>query len=460
MACLTCRVWQRMGLATGFGANTVLTVGANALLGVEGAMSGVMVARLLGPEGRGELAAIQTFSGIVAATAMLGMVEAVVYYCARNPQKAAGYIASATTIALVASVPVLLGAYFLMPVVLAAQSRSVISAARWYLLMAPVYALVAIPAHSLRGRGDFAAWNAIRLIPNVFWILVLVIAWWIGFRKAHLLAVVYVAAQALVFFPVSYTVAKRVRGPFRPATKDWRGMIRYGIPCTLTNLPQILNWRLDQIAIAMVLPARELGTYAVAVAWSGMTAPLLNALGATLLPSIASQPDRASSTDWFSKGMRFGSLSATVTCLLLMVLTPIAVVIVFGEHYRASVPVALVLVPAGSILALNSVLEQGLLGLGHPYSVLAGELAGLVATVVGLALTLRSLGIMSGALSSLAGYSTASIALVLGAHKLTGVSPAALLWPRTDELQVAAARIKSLMNGSHSRRTESDKSDK
>jgi O-antigen/teichoic acid export membrane protein len=442
---LILRVRQILGGGRTFSATAGLTVGANVVLALEGAMSGIIAARLLGPEGRGELAAIQTFSGLAATVAMLGMLEAVVYYCAQDRQKAGSYITSAASIALLASIPITLGAYLIMPAVLAAQSRSVVDAARWYLLMAPVYALAAVPAHALRGRGDFASWNAIRLIPNLLWILVLLTAWSIGFHNPRLLSVGYVAAQATVFLPVVYTVRKRVEGPFRPATKDWSGMIRYGIPCTLTNLPQILNWRLDQIAIAMVLPAHELGTYAVAVAWSGITAPLLSALGAVLLPWIASQPDRRTSTDWFFRGMRLASFLASTTCLVLTVLTPIAIVTLFGGRYRGSVPAALVLVPAASILALNSVLEQGLLGLGHPYSVLGGESAGVIVTVFGLALTLKPLGIMSGALSSLAGYSTVSGSLIWSAYRLTGVSPSALLWPRVEELRLEIARFKGLV---------------
>jgi O-antigen/teichoic acid export membrane protein len=443
---LISRLSQQITGGASFGASTLLTVAVNALLGIEGAVSGIMAARLLGPQGRGELAAIQTFSGFVATIAIVGMIEAVVYYCARNPQQAGRYIGSAAMIAIVASIPVLIVAYILMPVVLAAQSRGDIRAARYYLLMAPIYALVAVPAHSLRGRGDFVAWNAIRLIPNLIWIVVLAAAWCAELRNARLLAIAYVAAQAVVFLPVFFVVVNRVEGPFRPASEDWRGMIRYGLPCTLTNLPQILNLRLDQIAMAMMLPARELGTYAVAVAWSSMTAPVLNALGATLLPSIASQADRAASTDWFSKGMRLASLSAAAACLLLTGLTPIALAALFGESYGASVPAALLLVPAGCILGLNSVLEQGLLGLGHPYSVLGGELAGLMATALGLALTLRPLHIMGGAISSLAGYSTVCVALVLVVRRLTGVSLEELLWPRMDELRFVVARVRTLLS--------------
>jgi antigen flippase len=434
-----------MHAATAFGADSALTIATNVLLAAEGMVSGIMVARLLGPKGRGELAAIQTFSGFIAAVAILGMTEAVVYYCARNPQRAGRYIGSAATIALLASVPVLVGAYLAMPILLAAESRSVVSAARWYLLIAPVYALVAVPAHSLRGRGDFVAWNGMRLVPNLIWILVLAAAFCVAVRSATILASLYVAAQAVVIFPVFYIVAKRVDAPFRPSFEDWGGMVSYGLPCTLTSLPQMLNLRLDQIAMAVLLPPHELGTYAVAVAWSGAAAPLLSALGATLLPAIASRADPGASACGFSAGARLASLLAVCTCVVLIALTPLAVVLLFGASYRAAVPAALVLVPAGSILALNSVLEEGLRGLGHPYSVLNAELTGLVITAVSLALTLGPLGIMGGALSSLIGYSTVFVALLINAGRLIGVSPAALLWPGVRELQVGMRRVQSLV---------------
>lgn len=438
-------VWRRMRAATAFGADSALTASTNALMAAEGMVSGIMAARLLGPKGRGELAAIQTVSGFIATVAILGMTEAVVYHCARNPQRSGRYVGSAAAIALLASVPVLLGAYFAMPILLAAQSGSVVSAARWYLLIAPVYALVAVPAHALRGRADFVAWNSVRLAPNLVWIVVLVAAWFASVRKACVVAVAYVVGQGLLLFPILYVVVRRVDGPFRPSPRDWGGMVSYGLPCTLTSLPQLLNLRVDQIAMAALLPPRELGTYAVAVAWSGAAAPLLSALGATLLPAIASRAEPEASARKFSEGTRLAALLALGSCVVLMAFTPFAVFVLFGEGYRAAVPAALVLVPAGSILALNSVLEEGLRGLGHPYMALYAELTGLVMMAVGLALTLGPLGIMGGAVSSLIGYSTVFVALLINARRLIGVSPTALLCPRMGELQVGLRHVESLV---------------
>jgi O-antigen/teichoic acid export membrane protein len=119
--------------------------------------------------------------------------------------------------------------------------------------------------------------------------------------------------------------------------------------------------------------------------------------------------------------------------------------VLFGESYRAAIPAALVLILAGTILGLNSVLEEGLLGLGHPYAILWAELAGLITTGAGLALTLRRLGLMGGAISSLAGYSTVCAALLYAAHRLIGTTPAMLLRPRIGEMVLGVDRVRSLL---------------
>jgi len=437
-------LWRRARADNAFAADAVLTAGTNILIAVEGMASGIVAARLLGPRGRGQLAAIQTFSGFAVTLAILGMTEAVVYYSARDTQKAGSYVTSAGIIALIASPPILLVAYFLMPLLLAAQSVEVISAGRWYLLMAVVFALVAVPANSLRGRGDFVAWNAIRLAPNLLWIGLLAIAWHLSVRNASVLTNVNIVVQGLLFFPVAYIVVKRIGGSFKPAPREWGGMVRYGLPCALTSVPQLLNLRLDQIAMAAFLAPKDLGEYAVAAAWSAAVIPLLNALGNVLLPALASRADQEGSGQRLAQATRLAAVLALVGCVVLMVLTPTAIVMLFGERYRASIPCALVLVPAGTFLALNFVLQEGLRALGHPYAVLWSEIAGLFVTVAGLALMLGPLGIMGGANSSLAGYFAVTVALVYNARRLVGVSAIELFWPRVDEVRLGIRRIAEL----------------
>lgn len=433
-------LWHRGGGA-GFGANTALTAGTNLAMAALAMGSAIIAARLLGPKGRGELAAIQIWPSFIATIAMLGMIEATVYYSACDPERTSRYIGSGSVIALIAAIPFILCGYLAMPVFLAAQPAEIVAAARWYLLIAPIYALVALPAHSLRGRGDFAAWNALRLSPNLIWVSVLIVAWIMSVHRAPILAGIFLMLQALMFLPFTYVVARRVPGSFEPATEDWGKLIRYGMPCVLTSLPQNLNFRLDQMLMAALLPSMALGEYAVAVAWSGAIAPLLNAVGSALLHSVASSGSHEEGARIFAKGVRVASLVALGACLSLMAVTPLAVVALFGRNFRAAVPAALILVPAASLLGLNSVLEEGLRGLGHPYPVLHAELAGLAVTGLVLVLALKPMGIMGAAISSLAGYSTVTLALLGSARRHAGTSPASLLWPQADELKLGLRRL-------------------
>src|SRR5438132_11464918 len=81
------------------------TVAATVLIGVLSIITGVLQARLLGPSGRGQLAAIQAWPGVFAAVAMLGVQDAIVFFGARDPEHAGRYAVSGTVVILTFSLP-------------------------------------------------------------------------------------------------------------------------------------------------------------------------------------------------------------------------------------------------------------------------------------------------------------------------------------------------------------------
>jgi O-antigen/teichoic acid export membrane protein len=114
-------------------------------------------------------------------------------------------------------------------------------------------------------------------------------------------------------------------------------------------------------------------------------------------------------------------------CGVLGAVTPLGILILFGERFRPSIPAALVLLPAAGVLGLNLVLQEGLRGMGRPFAVLQAELAGLAVTALGLAAMLRPLGITGAAIASVLGYSTVTVVLVLSVRHYLGPSPSELL---------------------------------
>jgi O-antigen/teichoic acid export membrane protein len=418
-----------------------MTSGANVLLAVLALVTGSCAARLLGPEGRGELAAIQMWPAFLATIAYLGLPNALIFYSAQSAEKAGRYLGSATALALLMSVPVMALGYALLPYVLSAQAPDTIAAARWYLLLLPIQTLGAMPFHLLRGRSDFAAWNALRFAPAIGWLAILLVAWRLGAARPSVVASLYLALLALLAVPTLLIARRRVAGSLRPDPRAWRPMLGYGLPSMLSGVPQLLNLRLDQLLMAALLPPQMLGLYVVAVTWSTAVAQLPNALGSVLFPRTAAQSDARQRAQVLAQGTRLAVLSAVAVGAAVALITPVAMPLLFGAQFGAAVPAALVLVAAAAVSATNSVLEEGLHGLGRPVVALWAELAGLVATATALLLLLVPFGIMGAAVASLLGYGAVTCTLALCIRRLTGCSLSTLFWPNQRDIRRIRDRV-------------------
>src|SRR5262245_15420024 len=423
---------RRLALAAGsarsFGAQVLLTSGSNILLALLGVVTGALAARLLGPDGRGQLAAIQMWPNFLSAIANLGLPEAIVYFSARSAAASGRYLGSAALLTLVVSAAFMTTGYLALPLLLPAQSSEVIWAARWYLLLLPVQAIY-LPLHSFRGLSDFTAWNAIRFLASFGWLAVLLFAALSGSTSPAFMALAYLAVLALLTVPMLVLARRRVPPPYRPQLVKWGPLLRFGLPSVISGIPRMFNLRLDQMLMAALLPPHTLGLYVVAVTWSQAVNLLPSALGNVLFPRTAAQAVAEERHRVFAKGIRVAVLSTVCAAALVVVVTPWALPLLFGQAFGAAVPAALILVGAAAIASINMVLEEGLRGLGKPVLVLWAELCGLAVTLIALLLLLRPFGIIGAALASVLGYSAVFVTLVVAGVTLTRYAPTALVRP-------------------------------
>ncbi|HET7604193.1 MAG TPA: oligosaccharide flippase family protein [Gemmatimonadales bacterium] len=426
-------------------ASRVLQASVTSLaMGAVGFLSGPLAARLLGPTGRGELAAIQAWPLVLTSLSALGLHEATIYFAARAPARGARLLGSATFLALLASVPVMAAGYLLMPLLLHAQSAAVVSMGRLYLLAIPLSALTAMPLGALRGRQDMLTWNLLRLLPPVAWLGLLCLALVTGRTSPAWVAGAFLVASAGLA-AVTWSVARsRVGGSLWPNTRDWRPMLRYGLPTMASQTPMALTLRFDQMILAALLEPRVLGLYAVAMAWSNAMGPVLSGVGYVVFPMVAAEADATNQRKVLARGARMGVALAIAAALILGPLAPIAIPRLFGADFAAAVPAAFVLVAAAAVASVTGILRDGARGLGATGAVLASEVAALVAGVVVLIVLLRPAGIMGAALAALTGYATGAAMLCLAIRRRTGSPLRELLIPRRHEFTAAIAQVRRL----------------
>ena len=428
------RVIRRLRGGNSFGSKVFQTAGTNLLLGFLGMATSVLTARLLGTAGRGELAAIQLWPVMISSLAMLGMPEALVYFCARKQARAGSYLATGMVLGLLASVPFAVGAWFAMPLLLKAQAPHVIEASRWYLLMIPLSALN-LTTQPFLSRTNIALWNLIRLAPALGWLTVLTIGAVIGRASPAGLAAAYLVVLALISVPKLILAKRKLAGRFAPSVGRAGKLLRYGIPSMLSIAPRVLSWRVDQLMIAAIMPAPVLGLYSVAVGWSNSTHILMHALGTAFFPRLAREYLPAERTRIFLRGTRTSLLFSGSVAVAVGIATPLAIPLLFGPEFAGAVPVALLLLVAAAIAGFVIVLEEGLRGLGNPQAVMYAETAGLLATVALLALLLQPLGMLGAALAAVGG--TLAIAGVLVGYAVRTMKQS--VWqicvPRRDDVR-------------------------
>ncbi len=413
------------------------TFATNMALAILAVATGVLAARILGPSGEGELTAIQTWPLLLGTLAMLGLDSALVYFIARQPEMGKQFTSTAVVIGLLSSFVVGAVGWYAMPLLLSAQRPQVVSAARIFLLIGVIYAVVGIPHGSLRAAQAYTSWNIFRIVPGVAWLCMLLAAWILGHPSAIRLSHWYLGGVLICGLPFLLIVNRTLQGSpnldFRLAPK----MLRFGLPSALTSLPQTINLRFDQMLIIAFLPARTLGLYVIAVAWSGAVAPLLSAVGNVLFPHVSAERDTARQGHSLAVALQGGGLVAAATSVPFMLLAPFGLPLVFGSRFAPSIPSALVLVPAGAILAWAGIAEEGLRGLGRPTVVLVAEVTAAAVTLAALPALLHTDGILGAAVASLLGYSVIAVFTVIAISRSTNQDIRSLVipsWPVTKSL--------------------------
>lgn len=420
-------------LARQFGQTALATM----VIGVMNLATGLGLARLLDPTGRGLLAAIINWPMILATFGTLGLTEACAYYTAKLVQGAREFYLVTVVLSTVASLVLAGVGWLLMPTLLGSQSADAVTASRWLLLLCPFAAIVAVSEGSLRGMRRVPIWNLYRVAWPTAWLMVIIVAFVFGFDSPFLLAAGFAGTRAVAAVPVVIVLLRRLPGRAVYRSRTARTLVRYGLPGFFTLLPQVMNSRLDQLLLAGLVKSDELGLYVVSVSWAGIALMPAVALAGLVLPRIAAIESRSEQLAQFTHASRLAIVLATITSASLLAITPLLLPRLFGQRFEAAVSVAMILVVAAVFTAWNTVMEDGVRGLGSPGTVLRAEGLGLVVTAVALLLLLDRYSIEGAAIASVAGYATTSMVLLAFGRKQTSASIAAFVIPRRADLRDA-----------------------
>jgi len=378
-------------------ANTVSKLTAVNLVGLLGAfVTTTVTARALGADGRGELAAILAVLTAGPYVLDLGLTQWLGRERARGRHRAE-LLGAALPVAFVVS---------LISVVVAIPLSHAIGAGRPVVVAFVQIGLFSMPLSVLLfnlaglavGESRWNLYAAGRLVASTMSVVVLVALAVTGMLTVGSAAAAYLLSGLFG----SLVLIRTVRG-VRRLTFNLRSSAaatRFGARAWLSQVGGIANSRLDQVLMAALVPSRELGLYAVAVTIASVAQGLIQGVSTALFPRVAEgDPDIA------ARACRVTALIVSITAIIVAVMTPSMIPFVFGQGFRAAVPMVLILLVATVPLAATIVLASALVAVNEPAATMRAELAGLAITIPALIVFLPSSGGLAAATVSVVAYS-------------------------------------------------------
>lgn len=376
--------------------------------------AGLIIARVVGPQGRGEYAAVVAWFGIALIAGELGQPAALCYYVSMDRLRSRDYVTTSRRLMLTTGVVAAVVGWCIAPL-LAHGSRSVSDAYRVMFVTCIVSFVGSSYLFALQAR-QLSWWNLLRATqPSVYLLLVILVAT-VG-RMTLMAAVVCLVASVVVQTIAGYWLCRRVKlsgGDYDQ--KLARPLLGYGVSQMVANAPTTVNSRLDQVLLAGTTSYANLGLYAVAVSLTSLALPVVSAIGSVLFPRIAAG-GTASTQALERTALRASVVIGGAIVGALALSSPWVLPALFGHAYSASVPLVWTLAAGGVFLGASRVAGDLLRGRGQPLMVALGQGVGAVLTVALLLTLLPVWGLQGAAIASSAAYLVTFVVLVLALRR-------------------------------------------
>jgi O-antigen/teichoic acid export membrane protein len=423
----------------------VASIGVTAAIQGLNLLTGILLARRLGPHGRGELTAVLLWPALLAVLGSLGVSDALTYYSARDETSVGSIVGSGLLLALLQALILIGVGVAIEPLVLHGYGPSAVRSADILLvgfIPANLFGLYLLGI--LNGRQHLVAAQLLRGLVILVTALVLVTLLVLGKLSVRTAVFGYIAANLFTTLVIALVLWRREhpRPTIRPELI--RRIATFGLKSQTSTASVILNNTLDQLLVSLTLAPRLLGLYTIAATVGAVISLVGYSVAPVALPVLAGTTGASARHDGARAMIGMTMVVSLVLAVPLIVLAPVLVDLVFGPAFHGAATPARILLAGSVIFSTNRALEAALKAFGRPLDAGLAETTALVVTAGSLAALLPLFGLAGAASASGVGALASYSLLVWRARSGLGLSVSELLIPRPSDLVRAVQMARSV----------------
>jgi O-antigen/teichoic acid export membrane protein len=365
-------------------------------------ITGVLTARLLGAEGRGEFAAFSIWPPFVAALVSSGLSAALVHQIKSRPSdERSSVLGSVTILGLLLGTISAAATLILMPLFLKERyAEAVATLAPLAAFISALCLLTVVIRSTATAFGRFRSFNIASWADPALYCTTLITAACLAPLTAEraVLCLWFATAACFVGLAIYFFTLGPVR--LRNATRYLPPLTSYMARAAGGNIVGTLVGHMDRLILLVLLPAREFGLYIVAYSLSRLLGIVHTTVSAVMLPAMMEQEGEAVGV-LHNRVFRLVLCLVGVAALVAWSLGPFALSLLYGAEFRAAQPIFMILVLEAALGCLTSVTAQLYLAKGRPGFTSLAQLVSFAVICVGLLTLVPLLGAPGAALTML-----------------------------------------------------------
>ncbi|MCB1030069.1 MAG: oligosaccharide flippase family protein [Acidimicrobiales bacterium] len=370
-----------------------------------GALAGVLVARFLGPTGRGQYAVLIAIASVLTAVSTAGLQ----FWIIRT-------VALGETISSIR--PIVRRHFsYLVPsaLAIALAIRSVVPqtsvttgelAATIFLLLLTTFALLTLAV--VNGLQRMRRVATATTVGAGTYLLALIVIETLNWTKPSTTVAAAALGQVMTALTCVPTLTLRKVGVEGLEKPDYFAAIRFGFPAAVGEMLLLICMRLDILMVATLMGTREAGLYAVATALSELTWIIPDGTSQVLLPMASEGTPVKASFKIIIRAVLLQALAG----MALMSLAPILIPTIFGSNFKGAVRIVPILILAALGLGAWKLLAADLAGRGHTRARGISTLVGLLLLLISQPLLIGRYSLQGAAMASCIAYWSATAYLL------------------------------------------------
>ena len=330
-------------------------------------LSGIVVARHLGPEGKGILTALIVVPTFITAFGHLGLPVSNIYLMAKKRDKQT-LLVNSFYFFLLGSAVYVAGAFVLMPLLQTTffsgvESKGLICLA---LLMIPLLLAKHFLVSFMRGLEKYKEYNVANILQRILRLGVMLLLVFL-FNLTVPLAIVAMLISLVVSNAYSYMIIKKKIpiGSWKGSTNQFKESISYGLKEYLGNVFFTLNVKIDLLVLAAFMDRASLGIYSVTTGIAGVFLLIPTSMVVVLLPKISKCTGGHIDTI-LRKSIVYNTILLLTGWLAFLIVGRPLISFLYGQEFNEAYPLSVIVLLGAMLLSLRQIISRYFSGVGRP----------------------------------------------------------------------------------------------